>query len=631
MPLKIGELAKRIGLTVRTLHHYDRIGLLCPSARAGNGFRLYSWADVIRLHRIQALKQLGCPLADIRALLDAQMPPAEIIARQIRVLDEQVRCARILKERLVRLGERIARGGATGIDDWLGLLETMNMHEKHFAADELASLRAHLNNAERDFDDEWRQLIRAVRAAIGQGLPFDDAEAQALGWRWMRLLKDSTGNDVGLAVRLTELQHKEVRIQEINGITPEVIDWLARAFACARASLFAGYLSPAEAEQVKRRLLAHVFDWIPLVAEARQRFVAGSDAGDPAVLALARRWEALFRASYCGDDPVLEEKVHLAFRNEPDLLLGVGLDSALIAFVQMAIEHLHHPGNERDNDAGIAPKPSALLVATLRAAHQLLDSPPLFADPLALPILGPAAEGALRADPRRYDTPLLRALRTSLAVRSRLAEEEWQACEKRAVSQCVLLGAGLDTSAYRDREVRSARFFEVDLPSMQQWKRACLRAAGIAEPECLRYVAVDFARDSLGDSLRHAGFRQDAAAFFSWLGVTVYLDEADILETLRFIASCAKGSCVVFDYAVLPALLTPDERSGREFLASRSGTDAEPWRSGFDPAELADRLRRLGFAEVKDFGTRQLHARYLGQREDGQRMGGVTRLMRAAV
>lgn len=277
------------------------------------------------------------------------------------------------------------------------------------------------------------------------------------------------------------------------------------------------------------------------------------------------------------------------------------------------------------------PKPSALRVATLRAAHQLLDSPLVFEDPLACRILGPAEEESLRNNPSRYDTPRLKGLRASLVVRSKLAEEEWNRSKKRGVHQYVILGAGLDTFAYRNPDQDACRIFEVDLPATQQWKRDCLRGAGLKPPESVTFVPVDFERSALADGLAQASFRQDEPAFFSWLGVTMYLEEDAAMSTLRFIASLAPGSGVVFDYGVLPALLSPTERRSMEFLAARAAGHGESWKTYFDPTSLAGTLRSLGFREVEDLGPEQLNGRYLSGRTDGLRKSGAARLICARI
>lgn len=160
-----------------------------------------------------------------------------------------------------------------------------------------------------------------------------------------------------------------------------------------------------------------------------------------------------------------------------------------------------------------APKPSALRVATLRAAHQLLDTPLVFEDPLACRILGAAEEESLRSNPSRYNIPPLKGLRASLVVRSRLAEEEWARSKQRGARQYVILGAGLDTFAYRNQDPDGSRIFEVDLPSTQEWKRHCLRAAGLKAPASLAFVPIDFEHSTLADGLGQAAFSQGEPAF----------------------------------------------------------------------------------------------------------------------
>jgi methyltransferase (TIGR00027 family) len=278
-----------------------------------------------------------------------------------------------------------------------------------------------------------------------------------------------------------------------------------------------------------------------------------------------------------------------------------------------------------------APKPSAWRVAILRAAHQILDVPVVFEDAFALRILGLAEQESLRSDPWQYNTPRLKGLRASVVVRSRLAEEEWARSNGCGVRQYVILGAGLDTFGYRNQDHDKSRLFEVDLPAMQQWKRDCVRLAGLKEPASLTYVPVDFERATLAEGLGQAGFCRSEPAFFSWLGVTMYLEEGAVLNTLRFIGSLAPGSGVVFDYGVNPGLLSPLERSRTEFLAARAAAHGEGWKAYFDPSSLVEALRSLGFGQVEDFGPERLNERYLSGRTDGLRKSGASRLICARI
>ncbi|GJJ01444.1 S-adenosyl-L-methionine-dependent methyltransferase [Duganella rhizosphaerae] len=278
---------------------------------------------------------------------------------------------------------------------------------------------------------------------------------------------------------------------------------------------------------------------------------------------------------------------------------------------------------------GVASR-SALMVAMLRAAHQLIDTPLVFDDPLALSVIGPDHEATVRAAPEKFDTGVVRVLRAAMAVRSRFAEDELAQALRDGVRQYVLLGAGLDTYAYRN-PVADLRVFEVDHPATQRWKRGLLEQTGVAAPASMSYVPVDFERDDLAEALTAAGCRLDQPVFFSWLGVTLYLTNDAVFDTLAFVAGLPPGSGIVFDYGVVPELLNPMERMGMAYCAKKYEAEGEPWISFFAPEVLACELRALGFGDVSDHGADQLRLRYLASRNDGLRLGGGTRLMRARV
>lgn len=273
---------------------------------------------------------------------------------------------------------------------------------------------------------------------------------------------------------------------------------------------------------------------------------------------------------------------------------------------------------------------SALMVAMLRAAHQLLDQPPLFDDPLALSILGPEHGAQVRADPLQFDTGMRRMVRMAMAVRSRLAEDELAQAVARGVTQYVVLGAGLDSYGWRPHPP-GLQVFEVDHPATQAWKRGLLRQAGLATPENVHFVPVDFERDRLADALQAAGCRLDRPVFFSWLGVTLYLTREAIFDTLSMVAGLPTGSAIVFDYGVTPALLSAVEQWGVSQFVRKYAAEGEPWISFFAPEVLTAELRVLGFTDVRNFGPRELAARYLAGRSNATRFGGATCLMLAIV
>jgi methyltransferase (TIGR00027 family) len=245
------------------------------------------------------------------------------------------------------------------------------------------------------------------------------------------------------------------------------------------------------------------------------------------------------------------------------------------------------------------PSITAQRAATLRAAHQILDQPRILDDPLALQIIGRQAESALRADTRRNER--LAALRAFVVLRSRYAEDELARAVQSGVRQYVILGAGLDTFAYRNPHA-GLRVFEVDHPATQSWKRARLHEAEITPPDSLIFAPVDFENEALADGLRRAGFSTDERAFFSLLGVTIYLTEDAVMATLKLVASLPPGAEIVFDYALPPSALSESERARREVLASRVAAIGEPWITYFDPPSLASQIRQLGFQRVEDLG-----------------------------
>jgi methyltransferase (TIGR00027 family) len=263
---------------------------------------------------------------------------------------------------------------------------------------------------------------------------------------------------------------------------------------------------------------------------------------------------------------------------------------------------------------------TALSVALRRAAHQLHDSPIVFDDPVAVPILGAAYKEQLRRTPLRPDRPFSTALRAYLVARSRYAEDNLKRAVENGVRQYVLLGAGLDTFAYRN-PYPQLRVFEVDYPATQQWKRELLHRNFITVPQSLSYTPVDFERQSLAKQLCGAGFDPTAPAFFSWLGVVPYLTAEAFRATLRFIAGHPASSGVALDYGQPREVLPPLERLAHDSLASRVEQAGEPFRLFFTPLGMAAELS--GFHGLEDLGAAEINARYFTCRTDQLAMRGA--------
>jgi len=285
------------------------------------------------------------------------------------------------------------------------------------------------------------------------------------------------------------------------------------------------------------------------------------------------------------------------------------------------------------NAAALAPgEPSrtARGAALQRAAHQLLEAPRVFDDPLALRIFGAEGVSWLGGNLDRYRTPSSRGMRAFLVMRSRFAEDQLARAAAAGVDQYVVLGAGLDTFAYRNPR-RGLRVFEVDHPDTQAWKRARLREQSIEVPRSMAYAPVDFEKQSLAEGLKAAGFRADRPAFYSWLGVTIYLSREATMGTLQTIASGAPGSEVVFDFAPPPETLGETERRSHFASSARVALAGEPWIGYHNPDELAGQMRDSGFETAYYLGSSEMNERYFRGRTDGFRLYGSGRMMAARV
>jgi methyltransferase (TIGR00027 family) len=257
------------------------------------------------------------------------------------------------------------------------------------------------------------------------------------------------------------------------------------------------------------------------------------------------------------------------------------------------------------------PSRTARAAAFHRAAHQVLENGRIFTDPLALRILGTSAEEVAQEAAQH---PSGRRMRLFIAVRTRRAEDTLHAAIERGVRQMVVLGAGLDTYAYRGAARDCVRIFEVDHPATQAWKRERLAEASIALPAGLTFAPLDFERQTLAEGLADAGFDPARQTFFIWLGVVPYLTEDATWSTLAFIGSLPGGGHVVFDYSDPPASLAPEARVSHDNRAARVAELGEPWIAYFEPHRLHARLMDLGFREVEDWGPQQIAAHFFPTR-----------------
>jgi methyltransferase (TIGR00027 family) len=290
---------------------------------------------------------------------------------------------------------------------------------------------------------------------------------------------------------------------------------------------------------------------------------------------------------------------------------------------------------------------TALTAAIMRGTHIRLDGEPkVFRDELALRLcgIGAIASFFVAAIRMRFSKKIKAALepmpfmewgrygRAIMVMRSRHTEDLLIQSIDRGIRQFVILGAGLDSFAYRRHDLAAiVNTFEVDHPASQQWKQRRLRKLGVALPPTLTFVPIDFETQTLTDSLRKSGFLLAKPAFLSWLGVTQYISREAVRGMLSEIADLAPGTEIVFTYVMPQTLLSSEDRRIFANCATPAAARGEPWITFFDPAEIDSLLREIGFDQVVDFSPDEANARYFSGRSDGLRLPGLEHLVRAQV
>jgi methyltransferase (TIGR00027 family) len=204
-----------------------------------------------------------------------------------------------------------------------------------------------------------------------------------------------------------------------------------------------------------------------------------------------------------------------------------------------------------------------------------------------------------------------------VCVRSRLAEDVVERALAEGVRQYVILGAGLDSFAYRRTDLLDRlRVFEVDQPASQKWKRRRLEDLSIELPENLVFAAVEFETQSLMDGLIASGFVADSRTVFSWIGVTMYLTIDAIRTTRRAVATCAQSSQLLLTYNQPASALDDLSRRVTVTLAAAVGEAGEPFISFFTPGEAEALMREEGFRAIQDYGPDEARRDYFQNRAD---------------
>ncbi|HEX8001109.1 MAG TPA: MerR family transcriptional regulator [Mycobacteriales bacterium] len=238
--MRVGDLAARTGLTVRTLHHYDSLGLVVPSARTPAGHREYDDADVRRLYRVVALRRLGLALGDIAAVLSDEADPRALLRRQLAETDRRIEAERDVRDRLEALLAQLDRGAEPTTDDLLRAVEAMTMVERYYTPEQLETLARRREELGPEgmakAQQDWVDVYADLDALREEGVDPADPRAQAVGARARSLIQQFTGGDPEMYASLKRLYDTEGAEQASRGmVTPERAAYLEAVMQAGRS------------------------------------------------------------------------------------------------------------------------------------------------------------------------------------------------------------------------------------------------------------------------------------------------------------------------------------------------------------------------------------------------------------
>ncbi|PVY69132.1 MerR family transcriptional regulator [Cupriavidus alkaliphilus] len=333
MRLKVGELAKRAGLTVRTLHHYDRLGLLKPSVRSESGYRLYGQNDLHRLQQILSLRQLDIPLEEIRQVLDAgTLTTASLLAAQLTRVDAEISRQMQLRGELLRIQEALALDGEPSEAACLRTLEAISVYRRYLG-DEARALP--LLGSGGKLAASWQLRIDTMRALFEQNQPAHGARARTAARHWFAQVEKDTRSRAAMFVRLDHLFAEQGPALPHTGVTPALGEYILQAFSEYRLSIYRKYLAPSDYRHLRRRYARVMRRWPALLGELESHLAAGNAPGHSAVQGLAQAWLSM-RRELAGSDAAMAA-MRQAEDNEAELRVGTWLHPRLLAYLKHAV------------------------------------------------------------------------------------------------------------------------------------------------------------------------------------------------------------------------------------------------------------------------------------------------------
>lgn len=237
---RVGDLARRTGVSVRTLHYYDEIGLLSPSRHSEGKHRLYESDDVVRLQQIRSLQQMGLSLDEVRECLDGEdFSPRAVIAIHLERLRRQIRSQQILCERLDAIAHRLDAAELVSAGEFIQLVETMTMVEKYYTPEQLEELRQRRevvgDERIRAAEGEWETLMAGVRTEMERGTDPSEPHVQELARKWMSLVQEFTGGNREIESSVKQMWQEETEIHGINTAEMrKMSEYIQKAFGASK-------------------------------------------------------------------------------------------------------------------------------------------------------------------------------------------------------------------------------------------------------------------------------------------------------------------------------------------------------------------------------------------------------------
>jgi MerR family transcriptional regulator, thiopeptide resistance regulator len=239
-PWKVGELARRTGVSVRTLHHYDEIGLLSPSHRSESGYRLYTEADVVRLQQIRSLRTLGYSLEEIGAFLKRpDVTPDRVLQLHIAHLKERIGMQQRLCDRMEAIARRWRSDETVPTEEFLQVIEVTTMLDKYYTPEQMEELRQRREalgeDRMRQAETDWKELMEQVQAEMDRGTDPADERVQQLARRWMGLVQEFTGGNPGITQSLGRMYKEETTVAGMDTAhMRQMMEYVGKAMAAAK-------------------------------------------------------------------------------------------------------------------------------------------------------------------------------------------------------------------------------------------------------------------------------------------------------------------------------------------------------------------------------------------------------------